>query len=961
MEGMGEVAAEGLGAGALPTGTVAFLFTDLEGSTAPQQAHPAAYAAALRRHHDLLRGAVEAHGGVVFETVGDAAYAAFPRPTDAVRAALAGQRALQREAWGATGPLRARMGVHLGEVEAYPAPGAAQGARYLGLPLARCARLTATAHGGQVVLSEAAVALVRDALPPGAGLRDLGEHRLKDLQRPERVFQLAAPGLPGEFPALRTVDALPNNLPLQVTSFVGRERELAEVVRLLATTRLLTLTGTGGTGKTRLALLAAAEAVEGYPDGVWFVDLAPLAAGALVPDAALAAVGAPGRADGPGAPAAPEARLVAHLRPWRALLVLDNCEHVLEAAARLADAVVRGCPGVRVLATSRELLGLAGETAWRVPSLGLPDPDAAPGPAALEASGAGRLFLERARAAQPAFALTDANAPAVAEVCVRLDGIPLALELAAARVRVLTPEQLAARLGDRFRLLTGGGRTALRRQQTLQAAVDWSHDLLAEPERALFRRLAVFPGGATGGFPLEAAEAVGAGDPLEAAEVLDLLAGLVDKSLVLAEARGAEERYRLLETLRQYAEERLLQAGEAAAVRGRHAAWCLALGRAIAASEAAGANPRGNPAGRRLLGERESVRAALAWWASDPAGAPAGLELLAAVGEMGAGETYSESRRWLETFLGLAPAPTAARARCLLALDHFLRWEHAFPRAAGAAREARELYEALGDADGAALAASHEGLVAANLGDYDRGAALLGAALARARAHGDWARVEQHARDLGVVALARRDFAEARARIEESRALAERHGLGPLGSLVAQGLLRLAVLDRLEGDLPRARARLEELRQQVVRRGEAEGRGEAWWQDLLALERGSLARAEGRHAEARDLLHGALRRLHRRGEGALLRSAVCQAGLAEVARGAPARGVTLLAAGAGAEGLIGTVHVPQVRAEAPGFLERARAALGEAGYAAAWAEGRAIPLEQTVAYALEVTPDADTA
>ena len=610
-----------------------------------------------------------------------------PAPGTRPTAALRGQVALQEEAWGETGPLRARMALHTGEAEV-------QGAHYFGAPLHRAGRLLATAHGGQTVLSEAAATLVRGALPPGVALRDLGAHPLRDLQQPERVFQLVPPDLPADFPPLRTPEALPHNLPAQVTSFVGRERELAEVARLLAATRLLTLTGTGGTGKTRLALQAAAAglgadgppsgAPDGwpdgwpYPDGVWFVDLAPLAEDTLVPATALAALGA---AALPGQPAA--SRLVEHLRTRRALLVLDNCEHVLEAAARLADAVLRGCPGVRVLATSRELLGLAGETAWRVPSLDLPDPDDAPGAAALEASGAGRLFLERARAAQPAFEITDANAPAVAEVCRRLDGIPLALELAAARVRVLTPEQLAARLGDRFRLLTGGGRTALRRQQTLQATVDWSHDLLAEPERALFRRLAVFPGGATGGFPLEGAEAVGAGDgagaPVEAADVLDLLTGLVDKSLVLAEARGAEERYRLLETLRQYAEERLLQAGEAAAARDRHAAWCLALGRAVAAARAAGAHPLVSPAGRRLRAERESVRAALAWWAADPAAAPAGLELLAAVGPEGGGRTGSESRRWLETFLGLAPARTAARARCLLTLDHFLRWEHEFP------------------------------------------------------------------------------------------------------------------------------------------------------------------------------------------------------------------------------------------------------------------------------------------
>ena len=653
---------------------------------------------------------------------------------------------------------------------------------------------------------------------------------------------------------------------------------------------------------------------------------------------------------------------MAHLRPWRALLLLDNCEHLLDACARLADAVLRGCPGVRVLATSRELLGVAGETAWRVPSLGLPPPDAAPGAAALAASGAGHLFAERARAVQPAFALTAANAPAVAEVCVRLDGIPLALELAAARVRVLTPEQLAARLGDRFRLLTGGARTALRRQQTLQATVDWSHDLLAAPERALFRRLAVFPGGATGGFPLEAAEAVGAGapgDPVAPDAVLDLLAGLVDKSLVLADAGGAAERYRLPETLRQYAGERLLQAGEAAAVRDRHRDWCLALARAVAAAAAAGAGPQHRAAARRLVEERESVRAALAWCAAGPAAAAAGLELLADAGQLpGVGGGHmSEQRRWLETLLGLAPARTATRARCLLILDTLLRWHHEFAPAGAAAREARGIYEALGDPAGAALAAVHEGLVAANLGAYDRGVALIAPALAGARARGDLGLVEECARDLGLIAFARGDFATARAHLEESRALAERLGLPPHHGVLAAA--RLATLDRLDGDPRRARQRLEATLARV--RGDPALNAPGVLAVAVSASLGDVARAEGRYAEARTRLHALLRSLLRDGDAVGLAAVAAMAGMLEVARGAPRRGVTILAAvaGAGGGGPIGTVHIPEVRVEAPGYLDQARAALGEAGYAAAWAAGQALTLEQAVAYALEEGPGDD--
>src|SRR5262245_31766059 len=415
-----------MGSGDLPAGTVTFLFTDLEGSTRLLEAHPAAYRDAVARHHALLRGAVEAHGGVVFETVGDAVYAAFARPTDAVAAALAGQLALQREAWGAAGPLRARMGLHLGEVER-------QGGHYFGAPLYRCARLTATAHGGQVVLSAVVAEVVRDALPEGAALRDLGAHRLRDLAGPERVFQLGHPDLPREFPPLRSLDALPHNLPLQLTSFVGRERELAEVAGLLGAHRLVTLTGVGGTGKTRLALQAAADALPAYPDGVWLVELAALRDPGLVPQAVADPVGV---REEPGRPLL--ATLTDALRPKRLLLVLDNCEHLLDACARLADALLRACPHVRLLATGREALGLAGEQAWPVPPLPVPAPpgDAAPAPRAvarLARNAAVRLFVERAAAVRPAFALTGGNAGAVAEVCRRLDGLPLAIELAAAR------------------------------------------------------------------------------------------------------------------------------------------------------------------------------------------------------------------------------------------------------------------------------------------------------------------------------------------------------------------------------------------------------------------------------------------------------------------------------------------------------------------------------------------------
>ncbi len=543
----------------LPTGTVTFLFTDIEGSTQLWEQHPTAMQAALAQHDAILRQAIEANGGYVFKTVGDAFCAAFPTAPEALNAALETQRALNKtsevletsEVW----PLRVRVGLHTGAAEE-------RDHDYFGPTLNRVARMFSAGHGGQTILSLATYELVRDHLPSGAALRDLGEHRLKDLTRPEHIFQLLAPDLPADFPPLKTLDAWPNNLPVQLTSFVGREKEMAEIKQQLAPlvpsgrggggegrVRLLTLTGPGGTGKTRLSLQTAADLLDAFANGVWLVELAPLADPALVPQTVATALGV---REQQGRPV--QATLTDYLREKKLLLILDNCEHLVEACASLADALLHACPGLKILASSREALGIAGEAPYRVPSLAIPDPRHLPPLETLTQYEAVRLFIERATTALPAFTVTNDNAPALAQICHRLDGIPLALELAAARVKLLRVEQIAARLDDRFRLLTGGSRTALPRQQTLRALIDWSYDLLSEPERALLQRLAVFAGGWT----LEAAEAVcseqkavGSGQKAEdktlpsafrilpsafrilPSDVLDLLSRLVDKSVMV--------------------------------------------------------------------------------------------------------------------------------------------------------------------------------------------------------------------------------------------------------------------------------------------------------------------------------------------------------------------------------------------------------------------------------------------
>jgi predicted ATPase/class 3 adenylate cyclase len=639
---------------AIPTGTITLLFTDVEGSTRLWEAEPELMARALRRHDEVLRAAIGKAGGFVFKTVGDAFCASFATPQAALGAVLVAQQALVAERWPTSRPIRVRMGLHTGVCEE-------RDNDYFGPVVNRTARLEAVAHGGQVLISGATAELLSEILPEGVTLRDLGLHRLKDLGRPERVFQLEAEFLAPSFPALASLDnpELPNNLPGQLSAFVGREQEVQDVRRLVGSARLVTLTGAGGCGKTRLALQAAAELLDEARDGVWFADLAPLTEGEQIPAAVAAVLGL---AD-PGGQQPLLESLTESLREQDTLILLDNCEHVIDAAAKLCGLLVRDCPRLRILATSREPLGLDGEQVYRVPSLSLP-PGEAEAVDEIAGSDAARLFVDRAQAHDSGFRLDEATAPLVASVCRRLDGIPLALELAAARLSSMSIQQISQRLDQRFRLLTGGSRNAMPRQQTLQAAVDWSFDLLHEPERETLRRLSVF----AGGFELEGAEAICADGGVDAFDVMDLLGSLVDKSLVVADRMPGSVRYRLLDTIRQYATQELLRSGgeaEVVAARDRHAGYFLDL--AQEAAPALSGHGQGDWLGR-LDPEWENLRAA-ATHLADEGRTDDVLQLGVWLQWFAMGKGHTDVLAWLRSGVDPAdPRPDLLHAEALIAV-----------------------------------------------------------------------------------------------------------------------------------------------------------------------------------------------------------------------------------------------------------------------------------------------------
>ena len=725
-----------------PPATLALLFTDIEGSTRLWEDDPQRMASALAAHDAIVREAIAGHRGRVVKMTGDGVHAVFDDPRDALAAALAIVRALDDSASTAGVALKVRCGLHSGVA-------LSRDGDYFGSTVNRAARIMAAAHGGQILVSQAVADEVAVVLPADCVLLDLGLVRLRDLASPERVHQLAHPALRREFPPLRSLAATPNNLPGQLTSFVGRNRELAEVRALMHKTRLLTLTGTGGLGKTRLTLQAAAETLDDYPDGAWFVELAPLVDPRRI---ALAVASALNLKEEAGRPLLET--LVAHLRSRRLLLVLDNCEHLVHACAELVRALLVASPGLRVLASSRQPLRCAGETTYALPPLTLPG-DATADAATLSQCEATALFVERATAAAPSFAATDAAATAVIEICRRLDGIPLAIELAAARVRELSVERIAERIGQRFRLLTRGDPTALPRQQTLRALIDWSHDLLGVSEAILFRRLAVF----VGGFTLDAVEDVGSDGLLAGDDVLDTLGALVDQSLVMLEP--GEDRYRMLETIREYAGEKLAAAGEGDAARRRHFRHYAGFADDARAG-LFGADQSAWLA--RLDVERENVLSAHAWCLTAADTAEAGLGLAKAL-----------MYYWI--------------LRGLLDLGYRVTLEALAHPGAGGRGTAR------------CVGLSVAGQIGAFMGRYAEARPLLEESLAIGRELGDDMHVVRVLQPLGLALLGLGDTAAARARLVEALALARQHG-NPRAIAAAQNAL--AQTARVEGDLDTA-------------------------------------------------------------------------------------------------------------------------------------------------------------
>ena len=948
-----------------PTGTVTFLFTDIEGSTRLLQELGDDWGGVLHDQRRLMRAALSENNGVELGTEGDSFFVVFASATDATQAVVSAQHALAGHAWTGGKTVRVRMGLHTGEARVV-------GQDYVGLDVHRAARIASCGHGGQVVISDSVYALVANALPQGVAIRDLGEHRLKDLPRPEHLYQLDIDGLPTEFAPLKTLDVRKNNLPLHLTTFLGRTAELEELKGLLARGRLITLLGTGGIGKTRLAIELATEVLEdfGY---VWLAELGAVSDADLVATTLMTAIDVREQAGRSAIDA-----LIDYFASKSALVVLDNCEHLVEPAAHLVEALLEACPKLKVIATSREELGVPGETPWRVPTLPVPDPQRLPALEQVAESAAVALFVDRATAAAPSFQLTKENASQVVQICQRLDGIPLALELAAKRLSLLTLPQMISRLDDRFRLLTGGGRTALPRQQTLRAAIDWSHELLAEPERTLLRRVSVF----AGGFSLELAEEICAWEPLDPADMLDLLGTLVSKSLVVYEEAGS--RYRLLETIREYAVERARGAKEDGELQTRHRTRFLTL------AEEAEREMHG-PAQLEWFDfidtEIANFRAAFESCLT-VLDAQAALRIAAGLGlYWRARGRFTEGRGWLERGLATKDGVVAPlRGRALAWASYLAIYQGAYTQAQMRGEESLNLYTVAedgwgmgfalqvlgavalnqddypsaarleqesvhylrqtGDTDGLGLSYVYLGVVALRRGEYADAMRLLEQALLNFRDVGDMRRVSIALRLMGEVELCQGHYTPATTLLDESLGLVreakDRVDLGLTVYLLGQAA-------RAAGDFPRAKALFEESLAVAREFNDTLSAG------LALCELATVARQMGELLVATAFVEESLRTLDPREKFGIV---ACLHALAMVAtqEGAAQRAAILFGASHKLREEIGAPIAPFEQEEYEKEALRVRTQLGETEFTRLLAEGGSLTVDAAISYARERTP-----
>jgi predicted ATPase/class 3 adenylate cyclase/Tfp pilus assembly protein PilF len=960
----------------LPTGTVTFLFTDIEGSTRLWEQHPTAMQQALYRHDVLLRIAIEANRGYVFKTVGDAFCAAFPTPTDALAAALSAHRALNAENWEETSPLKIRVGLHTGAAQE-------RDGDYFGPAVNRVARLQAAGHGQQTLLSLPTYELIRDHLPAGVELRDLGERRLKDLIRPERIYQLVAVDLPSEFPPLKTLDYRPNNLPAQPTPLVGREKELDDLHRLVRRdhARLITLTGPGGIGKTRLALHAVADLLDDFQEGVWFVELGTILETNLVMSTIAQTLGV----KEVGGQALIDT-LKAFLKEKQLLLVLDNFEQVAKAAPQISQ-LLASCPQLTVLVTSRMPLRVRGEKEFPVSPLQFPDPTHSPSHDNLTRYDAVRLFVDRAIDVKPDFEITRETAPVVAEICMRLDGLPLAIELAAARIRLFPPHMLLSRLSNRLKVLTGGARDLPSRQQTLRNTIEWSYDLLDEGEKQLFRRAAVFQGGGT----FEALEAVCApkGTPYHDGQlernVLEGIDSLVSQSLLQQRnGRDGEPRFWMLETIHEYAREKLNESEDARALQKEHALYFMLLAEE---AEPYLTGPKQTEWLGRLEDEHDNLRAALRWARSEFWGVRAGdeqtweekqpggeaakvldiwLRIAGALWRFWHTRGYlSEGREQLASALSLVGTQYQLRnaepgeivtegstlhSRYLVYAKTlngagYLAWRQGDYAAAGSLYEqSLAIRRKLGDKRGIALSLNNLGLLAWNQGDPEAAHTLHKESLAIRRKSGDRWGIAASLTNLGILAHEQGDYTGARLLYEEAldiqRELGDKHSMAAI-------LNNLADAVRETGDPAVARSIHEEglaIRREL---------GDKWGIGSSLLNLGEVVRELGDYASARLYLEEGLE--IKRELGDKMSVAWCLEGLASVDRlqGKEGRSARLWAAAEALRETIGSPLPPNMLPFHNQELTTLRNQLGDKVFEEALAEGWAMSMEQAIEYALD--------